>query len=131
MSILDRFDFSRGVLPPWVEHAVALTRPFGVAALVLIPTLGAASVGIVASWAPQSAMQMAETSTAFLQGIPDALYGLIGAVALGYSAAKSFEVVKAPPPPAGRRSPEGSGPRPETVPAGEEGAAPQLDPENQ
>lgn len=127
MSLLDRFDFSNGRLPPWVDHAVALTRPFGVAALVLIPTLGAATVGLVAGRWPVAAMNMVEASTAFLKGIPDGLYTLIGAVALGYSAAKTVEVVKAPPPPAGRQSPEGT---PTAPAAGSDEPPPGLDPEN-
>lgn len=105
MRFLDRFDFSNGELPPWLPSFISLTRPIATTLTAMMVPLGAFTVGLVAAWAPESAMNMAEASTKFLHGLPDALYWLVGSIVLGYSASKTFEVVKAPPP-AGGRSPE-------------------------
>lgn len=107
MSIFDSIDLSRGELPGWLNNLVALTRPLALTMTVAIPSMGAFSVGIVATLWPKTAMAMVDASTKFLQGIPDAGWGAIVAIALGYTASKTAEVIKAPAPPAGRQSPEG------------------------
>lgn len=105
MSIFDSFDFSRGELPGWINNLVALTRPVALTMTVSIPAMGAFSVGMVATRWPQTAMNMSNASTSFLQGIPDAGWGAIVAIALGYTASKTAEVIKGRNP--GRASPEG------------------------
>ncbi len=119
MSEASSFDFSHGDLPPWINNLVAVARPAFTAGIVAIPCLGAATVGTVALFFPGAAMDSVKASIAFLQGIPDAAYGMITAIALGFTAAKSYEAVKNPPPPAGSPSPE-AGPNataPETATA--------------
>lgn len=99
MSWKDRFNFTDGKLPPWVDNLVTVTRPLAVNALIAIPTLGAMMVGVVAGvFGEDKAMAMANASVAFLQGIPDALYALIGGTFLGYAGAKTTEAIKAPKP---------------------------------
>ena len=93
-------------LPVWLTQLVAVSRPLVVTMTVAIPAIGAASVGLVAMFDAPRALGMAAASTAFLQGVPDSAYGLIAALGLGYFGAKTYETVKAPPPPAGRASPE-------------------------
>lgn len=113
-------DLADGELPKWLQNAVALTRPLYTSALIAIPSVGALSVGAVGFFSEPRAMAMVHASTAFLVGIPDAAYGLIGAVALGYTASKSVEAVKAPAP-VGGKSPEGQQP-PATAPAADPAA---------
>lgn len=110
MSLLDDFDFSQGDLPPWIVKAVAVTRPLTTSGIIAIPVMGAFSVGLISgleSWfvGAGTGARMAADSTAFLRGIPDAAYAMIGAIALGYTGAKTFEAVKAPKP-TGGNSPE-------------------------
>lgn len=124
MSIFDSIDLSRGELPGWLNNLVALTRPLALTMTVAIPSMGAFTVGVVASFSPKAATAMMEASTKFLQGIPDAGWGAIVAIALGYTASKTAEVIKAPAQPAGRPSPEGE-PTPSAAPAAE----PDLTPE--
>lgn len=119
MSLLEQFDFSQGDLPPWIVKAVAVTRPLTTSGIIAIPVMGAFSVGLISgleSWfvGAGTGARMAKDSTAFLQGIPDAAYAMIATIALGYSAAKTVEVVKAPKP-AGGTSPEAPVPAPEPV----------------
>ena len=102
-------DFTHGDVPPWLNNTVALTRPLAATMVVAIPALGAFSVGMVTWFSPEAGAAMALNSTDFLKGIPDAAYGAIVAIALGYTAGKTVEAVKAKPPPAGQGSPE-SGP---------------------
>lgn len=116
MSIFNSIDFSRGELPGWLNNLVALARPVATTMTVAIAPIGAFSVGTVAYFDPKAADAMASASIKFLGGIPDAAWGAIVAIALGYTAAKTAEVVKAPAAPAGRTPPEGepapSPPRP-------------------
>lgn len=100
------FDLVSGDLPPWLTNFVSIARPLFVAGNVAIPVLGAFTVGLVSFIWPVQALTMVDASTKFLQGIPDAAYGMITALALGYIGAKSWETVKAPPPPKGRKAPE-------------------------
>jgi hypothetical protein len=100
------FDFSKGDLPPWVQNAVTLARPLFTAATIAVPAIGGFVVGTVAFFDPQSANEMAAATTLFFQGIPDVAWGAVATIAVGYTAAKTYETVKAPPPPAGRPSPE-------------------------
>lgn len=104
MSGFHLLDFTRGDVPPWLNNTVALTRPLAATMVVAIPALGAASVGFVSYFDPASGAAMALNSTDFLKGIPDAAYGAIVAIALGYTAGKTVEAVKAKPP---QGSPEG------------------------
>lgn len=94
MSLLDRFDFVNGDIPKWLQNVVGLARPAVVTMTVAIPSLGAFTVGMVAAVAPEAAMRMAMTSVIYLKGIPDAAWGAITAIALGYTVAKSTEMVK-------------------------------------
>ena len=61
-----------------------------------IPTIGAATVGLVAAASPTRAMAMVAASTAFLAGIPADVLLLIGTLATGYGLAKTFERVRGP-----------------------------------
>lgn len=94
MSIFDSIDFSRAELPGWINNLVALARPAALTMTVAIPSLGAFTVGTVAFKWPRTAMAMADASTSFLKGIPEAGWGAIVAIALGYTAAKTAEVMK-------------------------------------
>lgn len=105
MSLLDRFDFSNGDLPPWVGTTVSLTRPMATTLTAMIIPVGAAMCGAVAAFSAERAMAMATASTAFLAGIPEPLYYLVASIVLGYTAGKTAEVIKAPKP-AGGHSPE-------------------------
>lgn len=93
-----KIDLAAGELPGWLNNMVALARPIAVTMTVAIPPIGAFSVGAVAFKWPEAANAMAEASVKFLQGIPDAAYAAITAIALGYTAAKSVEQVKKPAP---------------------------------
>jgi hypothetical protein len=88
-------------LPAWLSNFIALTRPATTSAVIAIPAIGSFTVGIVAGFDPARGLDMANASVAFLKGIPDAAYGMITAISLGYAAAKTTEAVKAPPPAAG------------------------------
>lgn len=59
-----------------------------------IPTIGTATVGLVAAFSERRAMAMSRASIAFLSGIPDNVILLIGALATGYGLAKSVERIK-------------------------------------
>lgn len=91
-------NLSRGDLPPWINNLVALARPLAITMTVSIAPVGAFMVGAVAYFDPKAADAMASASIKFLQGIPDAGWGAIVAIALGYTAAKTAEVVKNGPP---------------------------------
>lgn len=101
-------NLSRGELPPWINNLVALARPLAITMTVSIAPVGAFCVGLVAYFDPKAADAMASASIKFLQGIPDAGWGAIVAIALGYTAAKTAEVVKNGPPaaPAALPAPE-------------------------
>lgn len=88
---------------------LAFVRPIALTMTIAIPAAGSFSVGLVALFSRTRAMDMADASVRFLQGIPDAAWTMIGAVAIGYFGAKTFEVTKAPPLPGGRVSPEDGG----------------------
>lgn len=105
MSLFQALDIVHGDLPPWLNNFVALTRPLGTSAIVAIPSVGAFTVGAVAFVWPVEAMDMVKASTSFLQGIPDAAYAMIATIALGYTAGKTAEAIKAKPP-VGGTSPE-------------------------
>lgn len=95
MSIFDHIDFTHGELPGWLNNLVALTRPLAMTMTVAIAPMGAFMCGLVAFFSPPRGEAMASASIRFLQGIPDAGYGAIVAIALGYTAVKSAEAVKA------------------------------------
>ena len=107
MNLFDKLDLSHGELPGWINNLVALTRPVALTMTVAMPPLGAATVGLVAFKYPQTAMAMARASSTFLQGIPTEGWAAVTAIALGYTASKTAEVIKAKAPPLGRASPEG------------------------
>jgi hypothetical protein len=107
MSIFDSIDLKHGELPGWLNNLVALARPAALTMTTAIPAAGAFTVGLLAFWWPIEADRMAAVSVKFLTGIPDAAWGAITAIALGYTAAKSAEVIRKPAPPAGAPSPEG------------------------
>lgn len=107
ISKIEGFDLAE--LPGWLRALVALARPGAVTMLVAIPAAGAFTVGAVAFWLPETAIAMAEASTTFLAGIPEPAWWVIATISVGYSVSKSAEVIKAPPPPAGRASPETGG----------------------
>ena len=105
MSILERFDFANGDLPPWLPPLISLTRPLAVSLTGMLIPVGAFTCGSAALFSLEAGMNMAAASAAFLQGIPDGLYALIGGVFGVYSLSKTAEVIKAPAP-AGGTSPE-------------------------
>lgn len=77
--------------PGWLGTATGLIRPICVGALMAIPTLGAATVGAVALIDGGAADRMTRASTAFLGGLPDGVLWLIGALAGGYTVARTTE----------------------------------------
>lgn len=87
---LDTLDLGPGA-PPWMTALARSIRPLCVGALMAIPTLGAASVGLVAIVSPSAATAMVAASTGFLAGIPTDIVVLIGTLASGYGLAKSVE----------------------------------------
>lgn len=87
---LDTLDLGPGA-PPWMTALARSIRPLCVGALMAIPTLGAASVGLVAVVSPSAATAMVAASTGFLAGIPTDIVVLIGTLASGYGLAKSVE----------------------------------------
>lgn len=84
--------------PDWMIATARLVRPLCVGALMAIPTVGAASVGLVAAFSRARAMDMADASTAFLSRLPDGVLWLIGSLATGYTFAKSVERLRGGPP---------------------------------
>lgn len=88
-ATLDPFEVKG--LSPRLTSIARMIRPLCVGALMAIPTLGPASVGLVAIVAPERAMAMAAASTHFLAGIPGDIVALIGLLAGGYGLAKTFE----------------------------------------
>lgn len=87
---IDLFDMPAGT-PLWLAAATRLIRPICVGALMAIPTVGAATVGLVALFSGEAATRMTTASTAFLAGIPADVLLLIGALAGGYTLAKTAE----------------------------------------
>lgn len=79
--------------PAWLGATAKLIRPLCVGALMAIPTVGAASVGIAAMFSPATGLAMAEASTRFLAGIPGDIVALIGFLAGGYTVARSAEKI--------------------------------------
>lgn len=90
MGNLDTLDLGPGA-PAWMTALARSIRPLCVGALMAIPTLGAASVGLVAIVSPGAATAMVRASTGFLAGIPTDIVVLIGTLASGYGLAKSIE----------------------------------------
>lgn len=80
--------------PPWLTFTLRSIRPVCVGALMAIPTVGAATVGLVALVSPLRAMAMVAASTAFLNGIPAEVLVLIGTLATGYGLAKTVERIR-------------------------------------
>ena len=78
-------------LPRWLVAGTRMIRPICVGALMAIPTLGAATVGLVAMFSQDAAMHAVQASTAFLAGLPGEVVLLIGALASGYSVSKTVE----------------------------------------
>ena len=89
VASLDTLDLGPGA-PAWMTALARAIRPLCVGALA-IPTIGAASVGLVALASPDAANAMVKASTSFLAGIPTDIVLLIGALASGYTLAKSVE----------------------------------------
>lgn len=87
---LETLDLGPGA-PPWMTALARSIRPLCVGALMAIPTIGAASVGLVAMVSPSAANAMVKASTEFLAGIPTDIVVLIGTLASGYTLAKSVE----------------------------------------
>ncbi|MBX9816071.1 MAG: hypothetical protein K2X76_15340 [Sphingomonas sp.] len=85
--------FGTAEAPAWLGATAKLIRPLCVGALMAIPTVGAASVGLVAMFSPATALGMAEASTRFLAGIPGDIVVLIGALAGGYTVVRSAEKI--------------------------------------
>lgn len=85
-----------GEAPAWLGATAKLIRPLCVGALMAIPTVGAASVGLVAIFSPATALGMSEASTRFLAGIPGDIVALIGFLAGGYTIARSAEKIIGP-----------------------------------
>lgn len=81
-------------LPGWLVAATRMIRPICVGALMAIPTLGAATVGLVAIVDARAAMHAVAASTTFLAGIPGDIVVLIGVLASGYSLSKTVERLK-------------------------------------
>lgn len=113
------FDLAHGDVPPWLNNVVALTRPLTTSGIIAIPVMGGFMVGSVASFNYAAALHMADASTKFLQGIPDAGWGAIAAIALGYTASKGLEAVKAgrPQSPSPEAGPNATAPPPDPEPA--------------
>lgn len=80
--------------PPWLTYGLRSIRPICVGALLAIPTVGAATVGLVATVSQSRAMAMVAASTAFLAGIPTEIVLLIGTLATGYGLAKTVERIR-------------------------------------
>lgn len=89
----DPFDIGRSA-PPWLATLARLIRPLSIGALMAIPTVGSATVGVVAMIDPIKSMAMVAASTAFLRGIPIEIIVLIGTLATGYGFAKTIERLK-------------------------------------
>lgn len=83
--------------PDWMITLAGLIRPLCVGALLAIPTFGAASVGVVAFFSRNRAMNMVDASTAFLRGMPTDVILLIGTLATGYGIARSVEKLRRKP----------------------------------
>lgn len=90
----DPFAVTDETLPAWLVATTRMIRPICVGALMAIPTLGAATVGLVAMVDRDRAMAAVAASTAFLAGIPGDIVVLIGVLATGYSVSKTVERVK-------------------------------------
>ncbi len=101
MALLDQIDLRDGVLPPWLAPLISLTRPLATTLTGMVVPVGAFTCGAVAIWDGQRGLDMAAASTAFLQGVPDALYLMIGGVFGAYSVSKTVEAIKAPAPAGG------------------------------
>lgn len=80
--------------PAWLTSLTRMIRPISVGALMAIPTVGAATVGLVAAFDAPRGLAMAAASVAFLQGLPVDIVILIGTLATGYGFAKSIERIK-------------------------------------
>lgn len=91
-------DLVNGKVPPWVAPMVAVARPLAATLLIFIPTVGAFTVGTIAAFSFDRAMNMAKAASAFLHGIPDPAYQVIAAVSIGYAGFKTVEAVKGKPP---------------------------------
>lgn len=77
-----------------LTRTAGLIRPFCVGALMAIPTIGTATVGLVALFSEARALAMVRASTAFLAGLPTDVVVLIGTLATGYGLARTVEKVK-------------------------------------
>lgn len=73
--------------PPdrWITRA----RP-GFLYVLYVLLLWAIPVGLIGAIRPRMAHDMAEAMGAYLAGLPDALYALIGSAYLGYTAARQW-----------------------------------------
>ena len=83
-----------GAASLWLVGFAKLIRPISIGALMAIPTVGPAVVGIVAFFSPSRAMAMVQASTGFLQALPTDIVLMIATLATGYGVARSFDKLK-------------------------------------
>ena len=102
MRFLENFDFKNGKLPPWLAPLIGLTRPLVTTLTAAILPIGGFMVGMIALGWPNAAQQAVQASTAFFEGIPLALYQLIGTIVIAYTGAVTAESFRKPP----QQSPE-------------------------
>ncbi len=74
---------------PPTDRWITRARP-GFLYVCYILLLWAIPVGLVGAIRPRMAHDMAAAMTAYLAGIPDSLYTLIGSAYLGYTAARQW-----------------------------------------
>lgn len=71
---------------PWTSRA----RPAFLYVCYILMLFGVV-IALVAPFSSEAAQAMAHAITGYLSGLPDALYGLLGTVMLGYQAARSYD----------------------------------------
>jgi len=93
MGLFDGFDFANGKLPPWLRPLIELTGPAVTALTAAILPVGGFTVGMLAFFWPEGAMQMVDVSTSFFEKIPQAMYQLIGTIVVAYTAGVGVQKV--------------------------------------
>lgn len=99
MGFFDRFDFSKGHLPPWLAPFIGLTRPLVTTLTAAILPLGGFSVFMFAMVWPEATERAVDVSIKFFNGLPTNLYNLIGTIVLAYTGAVTLETFRKPPQP--------------------------------
>ena len=89
----------------WISSFAKVTRPLAVTMTVAILPIGGFMIGAASVFDPVAGANMAKNSVAFFNGLPEALYWMVGGIATGYFAGKTIET-RSPTPPEGRPSPE-------------------------